>query len=48
MMWAGYFIEAQGFNVEESILNQDNISDMLLAKNRRESSIKMTKPIRVR
>jgi hypothetical protein len=26
MMWTRYFIEAQGFKVEECILNQDNLS----------------------
>jgi hypothetical protein len=47
-MWTRYFIEAQGFNVEESILYQDNLSAMLLEKNGKQSSSKRTKHIRVR
>jgi hypothetical protein len=47
-MWTRYFIEAQGFNVEESILYQDNLSAMLLEKNWKQSSSKWKKHIRVR
>ena len=48
MLWTRYFIEAQGFKVEEMILNQDNLSTILLEKNGRASSSKRTKHIRVR
>jgi hypothetical protein len=48
IMWTRCFIEAQGFNVDESILYQDNLSDMLLEKNGKQSSSKRTKHIRVR
>jgi hypothetical protein len=48
IMWTRYFIEAQGFNVDESILYQDNLSAMLLEKNGTQSSSKRTKHIRVR
>jgi hypothetical protein len=48
IMWTRYFIEAQGFNVDESILYQDNLSAMLLEKNGKQSSSKKTKHIRVR
>ena len=30
-----YFIEAQGFKVEEAVMYQDNLSDMLLNNNGR-------------
>jgi hypothetical protein len=46
-MWTRYFIEEQGFKMEESILNQDNLSAMLLETNGRESSSKQTKHSRV-
>jgi hypothetical protein len=48
IMWTRYFIEAQGFNVDDSILYQDNLSAMLLEKNDKQSSSKRTKHIRVR
>jgi hypothetical protein len=48
IMWTRYFIEAQGFNVDESILYQDNLSAMLLEKNGKQSSSKRTKHSRVR
>jgi hypothetical protein len=48
IMWTRYFIEAQGFNVDESILYQDNLSAMLLEKNGKQSSSKRTKHIWVR
>jgi hypothetical protein len=31
MMWTCYFIEVRGYKVNESILNQENLSAMLLA-----------------
>jgi hypothetical protein len=48
IMWKRYFIEAQGFNVDKSILYQDNLSAMLLENNGKQSSSKRTKHIRVR
>jgi hypothetical protein len=48
MMWARYFLEAQCFNVEELIPNQDNMSAMLLKTNGRQSRSKRTKHIRAR
>ena len=35
MMWCKYFMEAQGYSIENSILYQDNKSTILLANNRR-------------
>jgi hypothetical protein len=46
--WTRYFIEGQGYGVEASILNQDNLSAILLEKNGRASSSKRTKHINVR
>ena len=40
IMWTKYFMEAQGHNVDENIIYQDNQSTMLLAKNGCASSSK--------
>jgi hypothetical protein len=48
VMWTRYFIEAQGFGIDDNILAQDNLSTMLLEKNGKQSSSKRTKHIRVR
>ena len=43
-----YFIESQGYTVEDCIIYQDNLSAMALEKNGQASSSKRTKHIRVR
>jgi len=48
IMWTRYFLEAQGYGVNENILFQDNLSAMLLEKNGKSSSSKRTKHINVR
>jgi hypothetical protein len=48
MLWTRYFVEGQGYGVKASILNQDNLSAILLEKNGGASSIKRTKHINVR
>jgi hypothetical protein len=48
VMWTRYFIEAQVFGIDDSILAQDNLSNMLLEKKGKQSSSKRTKHIRVR
>jgi hypothetical protein len=48
VMWTRYFIEAQGFGIDDNILAQDNLSTMLIEKNGKQSSSKRTKHIRVR
>jgi hypothetical protein len=48
MMWMRYFLEGRGYNVDECILHQDNMSAMLLETNGKQSSSKRTKHIRVR
>jgi hypothetical protein len=40
IMWTNYFIEAQGHGISENILYQDNLSNMLLEKNGKQSSSK--------
>jgi hypothetical protein len=48
ILWARYFIESQGYSVEQNILYQDNKSTILLANNGRWSSSKRTKHIKSR
>ena len=48
ILWARYFIEAQGYTVEQNILYQDNKSTILLANNGRWSSSKRTRHIKSR
>jgi hypothetical protein len=48
MLWTRYFIEAQGYKVDESILKQDNLSAILLETNGKGSSSKRMKHINVR
>ena len=45
--WTQYFLEAQGYKVNDNILFQDNRSMMLLAKNGKASSTKCTKHINI-
>jgi hypothetical protein len=42
ILWTRFFLEAQGYGVEESVIYQDNQSAILLAKNGRRSSSKRT------
>jgi hypothetical protein len=48
MMWTGYFLKAQGVDVVDTVLYQDNKSSMLLEKNGRASSGKRTRHIDIR
>ena len=48
MMWCKYFMEAQGYSIENNILYQDNKSIILLANNGRTSSGKNSKHIKNR
>ena len=47
-LWCRYFIEGQGYTVEQNILYQDNKSTILLAKNGQWSSSKKLKHIKSR
>ena len=48
MIWTRYFLEVQGYGIDENILYQDNMSAMLLGNNGKKSSTKSTKHINVR
>jgi hypothetical protein len=48
ILWTRYFLEAQGYTVSDSVINQDNQSAMLLEKNGRGSSSKRTRHINIR
>jgi hypothetical protein len=46
--WTRYFMEAQGYKIEDNVLCQDNKSSILLEKNGKASSSKRTKHINIR
>jgi hypothetical protein len=48
VLWTKYFLEAQGYEVRDNTVYQDNQSTMLLEKNGRGSSSKRTRHINVR
>jgi len=48
LLWTKNFMEAQGYKAEQTILNQDNTSAILLEKNGRESSGKNSRHINIR
>ena len=47
LLWVKYFLEAQGYFAERTVLYQDNKSAMLLEMNGRKSSTKRTNHINV-
>jgi hypothetical protein len=48
IVWTGHFLAAQGHDVKDNILYQDNKSTILLAKNGRHSSSKRTRHLNIR
>ena len=48
MLWAKQFLEAQGLQVQDNVLHQDNKSAILLEKNGKASSSKRTRHINIR
>jgi hypothetical protein len=48
IIWTRYFIEEQGYKLDESVLTQYTMSSMLLETNGKESSSKRKKHIKVR
>jgi hypothetical protein len=49
ILWTQYFMEAQGYTVDQSLVAQDNLSAMLLENNgRASSSSKRTRHINIR
>jgi hypothetical protein len=48
VLWTRYFLEAQGYDIQDSILYQHNKSAMLLEQNGRGSSSKRTRHLNIR
>ncbi len=48
MLWTLYFLEAQGYKIDNNVLYQDNKSSILLETNGRGSSSKRTRHIKIR
>jgi hypothetical protein len=48
VLWTRYFMEAQGYGIQENIVFQDNKSAILMEKNGKASSSKRTKHINIR
>jgi len=48
VIWMRYFIECQGYDIDEYIIFQDNMSALSLEKNGRISSSKRTKHIKAK
>jgi hypothetical protein len=48
ILWTRHFLEAQGYDIVENVLEQDNESAELLEKNGRQSSTKRTRHIEIR
>ena len=48
IMWTRYFLQAQGYDVNDNVVFQDNMSSILLEKNGKASSSKRTKHINIR
>jgi len=48
ILWTNYFIDAQGWNYNETVVYQDNKSAILLEKNGKASSYRRTKHINIR
>jgi hypothetical protein len=48
ILWTNYFLEAQGYGHQDTIIYQDNQSAILLKKNGRKSNSKRTKQLNCR
>jgi hypothetical protein len=48
IIWTRYFVECQGYDIDEDIVYQDNMSSLSLEKNGRISSSKRTKHIKAK
>jgi hypothetical protein len=46
--WTRYFMKAQGYDIKDNVLFQDNTSSILLENNGKALSIKRTKHINIR
>ena len=47
ILWTRYFLEAQGYQIQDSVVYQDNQSAMLLANNGRASGSKQTRHMNI-
>ena len=47
ILWTIYFIDSQGYQIIDNIVNQDNQSTILLSSNIKDSSGKMTKHVNI-
>ena len=47
ILWTWYFLEAQGYHIQDSVVYQDNQSAMLLSKNGQASSSKQTQHMNI-
>ncbi len=48
ILWARYFVQAQGYDMDALLLYQDNMSAILLKTNGKASTLKRTKHIKVK
>jgi hypothetical protein len=48
IIWMRYFVKCQGYNIDEYVVYQDNMSALLLEKNGRVLSSRRTKHIKVK
>ena len=48
IIWTRYFVKCQGYDIDEYIVFQDNMSSLLLEKNGRMTSSKRTKHIKAK
>ena len=48
IIWTRYFVECQGYDIDEYIVFQDNMSSFLLEKNGRMSTLKQMKHIKAK
>ena len=48
ILWTNYFIRSQGYNIDETMIYQDNQSAILLERNGRQSSGKRTRHMNIR
>ena len=48
LLWTAQFLQEQGFDINDTILYQDNMSSILLEKNGRSSSSKRTRHMNIR
>ena len=48
ILWTHYFLEAQGYGVDDAIIYQENKSAILLEQNGRASSTRQTRHLNIR